>query len=162
VPPVIYDSGVMGAEVLTYPPAPAPSDPVVAHALEAASQNTGVPRRLLESVAWVESRYSLGAVSTKGARGIMQLMPAAATGIDPHNPVQAAQRAAKLLLHWHAKFLGSWAHALAAYNWGPGNVSRVSDPSAWPDSVRQYVQRVANGAGVATPASVPFSVRGRQ
>lgn len=156
------DSGVMGAEVLNFPPAPPPKDMVIAHALEAASQVTGVPRKILEAVAWVESRYVTSAVSPRGARGIMQLMPEAAKGIDPHNPVQAAQRGAELLLHWFRKFGGSWGHAFAAYNWGPGNVTRVSDPTKWPQSVRTYVQKVANGAGMATPVEIPFLVRGPQ
>lgn len=156
------DTGVMGAEVLAYPPAPAPKDMIIAHALEAAAQSTGVPRKLLEAVAWVESRYTPSAVSPRGARGLMQLMPDAAKGIDPHNPVQAAQRGAELLKHWYAKFRGSWGHALAAYNWGPGNVMRVPDPTRWPESVRTYVQKVANGAGTATPTEVPFYVRGPQ
>lgn len=154
-----WDTGILGAEVLAYPPAPAPKDAVIAHALEAASQSTGVPRKLLEGVAWNESRYSPGAISPRGARGLMQLMPEAAKGIDPHNPVQAAQRGAELLRFWYRKFHSSWGHALAAYNWGPGNVTRKPDPTQWPDSVRTYVQKVANGAGMATPAEIPFSVR---
>ncbi len=156
------DSGVMGAEVLSFPPAPPPKDMVIAHALEAASQATGVPRRLLEAVAWVESRYSNDALSTRGARGLMQLMPEAAKGIDPHNPVQAAQRGGVLLRKWYQRFHSSWGHALAAYNWGPGNVTRKPDPTQWPESVRNYVQRVANGAGMATPTEIPFYVRGHK
>jgi soluble lytic murein transglycosylase-like protein len=161
MPPVIIDSGTVGAEVLAYPPAPAPADLIVAHALEAASQRTGVPSRLLQSVAWTESRYSVDAISSRGARGLMQLMPSAAEGIDPHNPVQAAQRGAELLNRLFMRFR-SWGHALAAYNWGVGNVSRSPDPTTWPASVRTYVQRVANGAGQATPAEIPFHVRAPQ
>lgn len=136
-----------------------PSDPVIAHAIEAASQAHGVPYELLRAVAWVESRFSPTARNAKsGASGLFQLMPATAEGlgVDPFNPVLAADGAARLLLRWRKKYRGSWAHALAAYVWGPARVDRSGGygrTDGWPAKVRLYVQRVLEGAGMPVPFS---------
>jgi soluble lytic murein transglycosylase-like protein len=134
--------------------------PEIRHALIDASNVTGVPFELLRSVAYVESRYKPGARNPKsGASGLMQLMPATAKGldVDPFNPVLAARAGGKLLAHWRQKYRGSWAHALAAYNWGPGKVDRAGGwgrTDGWPSSVRRYVEKVLEGAGMPRPFRV--------
>ena len=67
---------------------------------------------------------ALGAqVSRVGARGIMQIMPstARALGVDPHDPKQAVDGAARLLRGGLNEF-GSISLALAGYNAGDGAV----------------------------------------
>jgi hypothetical protein len=83
----------------------------------------GVPAALLAAVAKVESGYNPGAVSPAGARGLMQFMPgtAADMGINPLDPTQAVDGAARLLRR-HLNDFGSVPLALAAYNAGPGAV----------------------------------------
>ena len=92
---------------------------------DAASARHGLPSGLLSAVAKAESAYDPRAVSPAGARGLMQLMPGTARGlgVDPMDPAQAVDGAARLLAS-HLKTFGTVPLALAAYNAGPGNVQK--------------------------------------
>jgi soluble lytic murein transglycosylase-like protein len=118
-----------------------PSSPF-ANEYVAAGTRHGVPPELLSAVGWVESRYQTDAVSSAGAIGVMQIMPFVATelGVDPSDPVQAIDGAARLLKSHFDRF-GSWDLALAAYNAGAGAVKRAGNaiPS---QRVAEYVRRV--------------------
>lgn len=116
----------------------------IRRALQSAADRAEVPVELLIAVAYVESRYNPKAVSRVGAMGLMQLMPGTAAGLkvaDPYDPRQNARGGAELLERLHSRF-GNWPTALAAYNWGPGNVKRSPRPSSWPSSTQRYVHRV--------------------
>ncbi len=107
-----------------------------------AAQRYGVPASLLAAVAHQESGFNPGAVSPAGARGLMQLMPATAAGlgVDPLNPSQAVDGAARLLRDLIAQF-GRTDLALAAYNAGPGAVHRYHGIPPYPETQR-YVPAV--------------------
>ena len=96
-----------------------------AHLFNIAGARHGVDPRLLAAVAQVESGFNPSAVSRAGAQGLMQFMPgtAAGMGIDPLDPAQAVDGAARYLRQQLDRF-GSVELALAAYNAGPGAVSR--------------------------------------
>lgn len=102
----------------------------------------GVPAELLSAVGYVESRYRPEAVSSAGAIGLMQIMPFVADelGIDPTDPAQAIDGAARLLRSHYDRF-GSWDLALAAYNAGAGAVKRAGNTIPSP-GVAEYVRRV--------------------
>lgn len=75
-----------------------------------------------------ESGGNPEATSGAGARGLMQVMPPTyqEMGGDPENatdPVDNVQRGLKYIAQQYRDF-GNWDEALAAYNWGPGNVAR--------------------------------------
>jgi soluble lytic murein transglycosylase-like protein len=119
----------------------------VAAALEFAAKAVGLEPELLRAVAYVESRFNPLARSPKGAQGLLQLMPvtAQAMGVsDPFDPAQNAIGGAKYLAHLVRKYGGDTERALAAYNWGPGNVDGTSDDeeSTLPNQVRGYVAKV--------------------
>jgi soluble lytic murein transglycosylase-like protein len=80
--------------------------------------------------------------SSAGAIGIAQFMPGTARdlGIDPLNVDQAIAGAARYLRMQLDNF-GDWTRALAAYNWGPGNVQRRGLDRA-PAETREYVKAV--------------------
>jgi membrane-bound lytic murein transglycosylase B len=117
------------------------SDIPFANEFEAAGARYGVPPRLLASLAWVESRYQVDAVSSAGAIGMMQIMPVTAQelGVDPTDPVQAIDGAARLLAAHHVRF-GSWDLAMAAYHSGGGAVARAGNQA--PPRAAEYVRRI--------------------
>ncbi len=108
----------------------------------AAESKYGVPATLLAAVAKQESGYNPAAVSPAGARGLMQIMPATAQGlgVDPMQPTQAVDGAARLLKDLIDRF-GRVDHALAAYNAGPGAVIRYGGIPPYPET-KAYVPAV--------------------
>ena len=90
-----------------------------------AGQEHGVSPALLTAVARAESGFDAGARSPAGALGLMQLMPGTARelGVDPMNPAEAVDGAARLLSSHLSRF-GTIELALAAYNAGPGAVQK--------------------------------------
>lgn len=103
----------------------APITHTTADAFERSAASNGLDPRLLRAVAWTESRGRSDAVSPKGARGVMQLMPrtAAALGVDPTNVESNIAGGAAYLAQQIGRFQ-SVALGLAAYNAGPGAVLR--------------------------------------
>ena len=114
-----------------------------------------VPAGLFEALVQAESRGKHSAVSSKGARGAAQLMPG--TMRDPGygiKPVQDESLGENLRVGREylgvmlKKYGGNVDHALAAYNWGPGNVDkwlrRGGDPSELPRETKTYIPRVKN------------------
>ena len=99
----------------------------LADAIAAAADRHGLDRALLAAMVEVESGFQPKAVSPKGARGLMQLMPATAKrfGVkDPFDPLQSLDGGAQYL-HWLLRrFEGRTDLALAAYNAGEGAVDR--------------------------------------
>jgi len=84
------------------------------------------PANLVKAVIQVESAGKPDAVSSKGARGLMQLMPATARdlGVDATDPKENVEGGSRYLAQQLKKF-GNPELALAAYNWGPTNVERA-------------------------------------
>ena len=112
-----------------------------ANEFEAAGARYGVPPRVLAAVGWVESGFRPDAVSPAGAIGLMQIMPMTASElrVDPTDPVQAIDGAARLLAAHHDRF-GAWDLALAAYHSGAGAVARAGNIP--PPRAAEYVRRV--------------------
>jgi soluble lytic murein transglycosylase-like protein len=122
--------------------------------IAAAEGANGIQRNLLARLLYQESRFRPDIISgetrsSAGALGIAQFMPATAAqfGIDPLDPGQAIGAAGKYLAQLYAKF-GDWSLALAAYNWGPGNVSRSGLDGA-PAETRDYVAQITGDVPVA-------------
>lgn len=111
--------------------------------IQKASRQYGVDAELIRAVIKAESNFNPRAVSHAGAQGLMQLMPATARGLgvsnsfDPEQNIMAGTRFLKGLLD---RYRGDLDSALAAYNWGPGNVDRR--PDRLPRETRDYLAKV--------------------
>lgn len=125
--------------------------------IQAAADSNGVPASILAWLLWKESRYNPqiinGAIrSPTGAMGIAQFMPGTAkeelgseaAALDPARAIPGAARyLAKLY-----RSTGTWQGALAAYNWGIGNVQRKGLARA-PAETRDYYTTILNKSGYA-------------
>ncbi len=109
----------------------------------AAGRRYGVDPALLSAVAKAESGYHPEATSPAGAIGLMQLMPSTARGlgVDPAQPAQAVDGAARLLSGYLKKYHGDVDVTLAAYNAGPGAVQRYGGVPPYGET-QTYVDRV--------------------
>ena len=98
----------------------------LATAVAAAATRYGLAPELVDTVARQESGYRPQVVSSAGAIGIMQLMPATARslGVDPWDPVANINGGAAYLRALLDQFDGRVDLALAAYNAGPSAVKR--------------------------------------
>lgn len=110
-----------------------------------ASQKHGVDFDLIKSVIKAESLYDPKAISTAGARGLMQLMPATAEQMgvkkifDPEQNIMGGTKYLKWLLK---KFKNS-RKAVAAYNAGPAAVIYYNGTPPYKETTN-YVQKVSD------------------
>jgi cell wall-associated NlpC family hydrolase len=111
-----------------------------------AASRYGVDASLLAAMANQESGFDSQAVSPAGAQGLMQFMPstAAGLGVDPLDPNSAIDGAARYLSSLKKQF-GSTDLALAAYNAGPGTVSRYGGIPPYSET-QNYVRSVMSKA----------------
>jgi Transglycosylase SLT domain len=128
----------------------------IANLLNQAASRYGVPPELAVAVAQQESGGNPNAVSGAGAQGVMQLMPLTAAALGVSNPLDPAQNidaGVRFLAQLLSQF-GDIALALAAYNWGPGNVSKYGYDN-WPAETSNYVSRIMARIGQALTPPPP-------
>ena len=109
-----------------------------------AARKTGLDEAWLRAIAHAESDYAARAVSPKGAKGVMQLMPAviADYGVsDPFSPQQSILAGAKYLKTLDATYHGDLVLASAAYNAGPGAVNQYGGVPPYAET-REYVAKI--------------------
>ena len=114
------------------------------HLITKASQKYNVEPALIRAVIKTESNFNHMAVSRKGARGLMQLMPTTASSLDvqdsfhPENNIEGGVRYLRYLLKY---FNGSLPFALAAYNAGENAVIRYGGIPPYRET-QSYVKKV--------------------
>lgn len=99
---------------------------------------------LVKAVIKTESNFDHQAVSSAGAKGLMQLMPGTARDMgvnDPFNPVENVWAGARYLKKMLERHRGNLSNALASYNWGPGNFDRKGKANM-PGETRRYISTV--------------------
>lgn len=130
-----------------------------AHVIRTAAERHGVDARLVEAIVQAESAGNPTAVSPKGARGLMQLMPerAAELGVrDSFDPVQNVDGGVRHMRDLLQRFGGDVTLALAAYNAGEAAVRTHGGIPPYAET-REYVRRVRalyDGAARVTPKTV--------
>jgi soluble lytic murein transglycosylase-like protein len=139
-PAVITSEGVRPLVAEPYAPAGAST---VAQAVDASARRHGLDPSLLGAVARRESGGRQQAVSSKGAIGIMQLMPGTARdlGVDPRDAAANVEGGAAYLAMLMKRYAGNVPTALAAYNAGPAAVARFKGAPPFPET-RAYVSAV--------------------
>lgn len=101
--------------------------------IEEEARMFGVPPAFALAVAWHESGWQQGVVSSAGAIGVMQLLPTTAdwvgeamlgTAVNPRDLRQNVRGGVRLLAHYLARYDGDRAKVLAAYYQGQSAVDR--------------------------------------
>lgn len=122
--------------------------------VESSARRHGVSADLVRAVIAVESCGEAGAVSSKGAVGLMQLLPATASDYgcpDPRDPRANVEAGCRHLARLTDKLDGDLDLVLAAYNAGEGAVERAGGIPAYREtqeyvrSVRRHLARAAQG-----------------
>lgn len=141
---------------------PSRADPYAAFIAEAARW-FGVPEHWIRAVMRLESRGDMRAISSAGAMGLMQIMPATwselraryGLGSNPYDPRDNIMAGAAYLRQMHDRY-GSPGF-LAAYNAGPGRYEEYLAGRALPAETRAYVAALApiiGGGDLAAPVTV--------
>lgn len=154
----IFEDGIeeIMSRITSWPTGSGPYQATIA----SAAVQYGVPAEILAWLLWKESRYNPAIIdgtrrSRVGAMGIAQFMPPTAreelgsvdAALDPDIAIPGAARyLAKLY-----RRVDTWAEALAAYNWGIGNVTRKGIGAAPAETVDYYtvILSKANASGGA-------------
>lgn len=116
-----------------------------------ANRKHGLPPGLMESLLYQESRYRTDIISGElksgaGAEGIAQIVPKWHPGIDTMNPATSIDYAASYVAKLLKKY-GNIEDALAAYNWGPGNMDKYGKEGKRPEETRNYITGIMGRIG---------------
>ena len=141
-PVVASDQGV---RPLAQAAEPAQPPLPVAAAIRNAGARHALSQALIAAVAWQESHMRQDAVSPKGARGVMQLMPATASDlrVNAGEISSNVDGGAAYLARMLDRFDGDIIKTLAAYNAGPEAVERYHGVPPYPET-QAYVSAVMN------------------
>ena len=124
--------------------------------IQQASQQYGISEALIKAVIDTESSFNPEAVSSAGAKGLMQLMDGTAAGLgvrDSFNPAENIDAGTRYLSQQLKRFNGEEDVALAAYNAGPGRIQRLGISTdqellnrldSLPSETRNYITKVQN------------------
>ncbi|MGH7321007.1 MAG: transglycosylase SLT domain-containing protein [Candidatus Rokuibacteriota bacterium] len=148
----------LGSHEVGPAPVPFPAPAGFTREIEAAAARHGVDARLVQAVVRVESGGDPGAISPKGAQGLMQLMPAraAALGVgDAFDPAANLDGGVRHLRELLTRYAGNVTLTLAAYNAGDEAVRLHRGIPPFRET-QEYVRKVlALYSGDASPKTLP-------
>lgn len=120
----------------------APSD-ITNRIIDDSAAKHGVEANLIKAVIKAESNFDDNATSARGAMGLMQIIPETARELgvkNPYDPVENVMGGTQYLKMLLDRYGGDRNVALAAYNWGMGNVE--GNPGKLPEETKTYIARV--------------------
>ncbi len=116
--------------------------------IEATAKKYNLPADLIRAIIYVESSGQTDAISGKKAVGLMQLSEAAAKDVGVRNrydPQENIEGGTEYLSRLLKQYDNNLEHALAAYNWGMGNLDEaLKSGQAWPQETSEYLPKVIN------------------
>lgn len=120
-------------------------------AAQAAARQYGIDPAIFVRQIQQESGFNPAAVSSAGALGIAQIMPATARGwhVNPRDPIASLRAAARAMASYVRRY-GSYRNALVAYNAGPGAVGRGTLPA----ETQNYISSILGGGGGGDGGSI--------
>lgn len=136
--------------------------------IKEAARRHQVPEGLIKAVIKVESDFNPRATSHAGAMGLMQLMPGTARDLGvrcAYNPAENIEGGTRFLRDLLDRYGGNVPMALAAYNWGPGN---LESGRSLPRETRNYLEAVGrlypvrHASRTAAPKPTPASLTPRR
>lgn len=153
-PSVHTDEGAHLISPVSIDPAHRVTPAQISAAIQDAAARHALPATLVEAVAWQESRFNQAAVSPKGARGVMQLMPgtAALLGVDASDLRGNVDGGVAYLSQQITRF-GDLRLALAAYNAGPEAVARHGGVPPYAET-QSYVRAILGRLALTAPQLV--------
>lgn len=140
-----------------------PASEPIASLIATYAEQYALDPALLQAIIKVESNFNADAVSSKGAIGLMQLMPLTAAAfhvLDPFDPNDNIRAGAALLRGLLDRFGGDLSLALAAYHVGEARVRQTVGVPTLPatqiyvDRVLGYYERFRTGTRQPVPRSV--------
>ena len=149
----ILDPNYQYTDVQCAEPSPEQKNDYVIKASEQAEVNqAGITQAWIKAVIRQESGFmqcknGYLLKSSKGALGLMQLMPdtASGLGVDPRKPDQNVMGGARYLAQMKKQY-GDMDKTLAAYNWGSGNLNKIKDSPDWknqlPKETSDFIAKV--------------------
>ena len=157
----------LATRLMPFDPVPEMEEPVcdalpeaeVTPLIEEAAKSQQIDAKLIRAVMEQESALRPCAVSSKGAMGLMQLMPATAQQLavrDPFDPRESIAGGARFLKQLLDRYHGDLPQALGAYNAGPATVDQAAGIPDIPET-RGYVDSILQKMGItrSAPPSIP-------
>lgn len=135
-----------------------PNDDTFSEIINQAAKHYSIDPYLVKAVIKVESDFDPNVVSSKGARGLMQLIPGTAklvgchNSFDPQDNIYGGSRYLRMMLD---RFNGNVDFALAGYNAGPGRVEQhggippIRETRNYVTKVNHYYQQFRSYAGIS-------------
>lgn len=132
--------------------------------IQKAASQYGVPAEDIRAIIGTESSFNPKARSKKGAGGLMQIMPNTAVDLgvsDVYDPAQNIDGGTRYYKQMLEKYGGDKEKALAAYNWGPGNmdktIAKMGDnyTKVLPKETRGYIQKITPQMGIKPRSGKP-------
>jgi soluble lytic murein transglycosylase len=113
---------------------------------KAIARKHGISPNMFAALIKAESHFNPKTVSTKGAKGLCQIIPDNYKMLnitDPFDPIQNMEGGAKFFKMMFNRFNGNYKYALAAYNAGPGAVDEYNGVPPYQETIK-YIEKVFN------------------